>query len=196
MASKNHARFLTGFTPTGDLEHDLVATTLLALEAEVDTKLGWDAPGLLLQISAVSDGPLSTVALRPVPAERWLPPGLVTNPARELLEFAQSLNGPEGFTPRAFADCPEGRCGFAFVSEVWMVTTPVSAPLPRRPLATHPKRVEARMVAATDIGGREYWIKRERGGSPQYLAGARMIDRIPTALWLLTAAMASGRFEL
>lgn len=184
----DRAEFRESHTFTGDAEHNLFAKTLAAMEQRIDMEMGWDAAPSLFLLSADPDA--QEVAVQLIPPRRWRTMRAEEHPAASLLGFARSLGGPAGFRTRSFADSPAGRCGFAFLTEG--LDAPLNAPAWAKPVAK-------RFILATDIGGRRYLLVRERGATQaRYFSipgtDTENADEIPTALWLLTAALISGAF--
>lgn len=189
-SSDDGTEFRNGALFPADAEHDLFAKTMIALEERIDAEMGWGAQPCLFLLSADPD--TKRVAAELLPPRRWgaVRPG--QDPGASLLAFARSLGGPTGFRARSFADSPDGRCGFAFLAEGF--GAPRSGPGWAKPVAK-------RFVTAADIGGRRYMVARERGElEARYVsvpgAAPENVEEVPTALWLLTAALVSGAFTL
>ena len=198
------AQYRTGWALTGEPEHDLVVNTLLLLEQHVETSMGWNVEPALYLLSANAD--TVRVTIEEIAPQRWAR-GTAEEPGTALLEFARSFGGPRRWPARAFADMPAARCGFAFLDEYWSAATvrDHASPLARGRAVQGQVRTapmaHVRRIAAADVGGRRYLVERKHGGAARHrtvdgLERAVVHEPIPTALWLLTAALASGHLEM
>jgi hypothetical protein len=156
---------------TGDPDQDDLISSLADIEIREGHKRGWDQEP---QVWAVHRPQPGQVMISVIPADTWQS-GL-GNPVDDLALLAsQAPRVPLIRLERPLGSAPGNLAAIALMCETWSVfqndlsdAEMLAQRTGKRLLHQHPKRIESRMVLASDINGVIYCVLRNRGEQPRY----------------------------